>query len=288
MHVLTGSPCSHPWPGLACPLCRTDLTGGREAALSSADAVAALAGAAEVTLRDGDLLQRPEALDIVSAFRGAGARQVELWTTGVMLARPGVAEAVLRAGVTVLAAPLWGDSAESHDWIVGQPGHFLRTIAGLKRVRALGGRTVVVVPLLRPTFRTLPQLVQKSLPLDVSGFRFVTLPGPDRSAQPLLPSLELAAPYLRSAVHMAATAKRSVEVVDVTPCLLGDRASSVTWTGEPRVALGASATAREQGPPCAGCTWGALCPGLPTATTARYGWGSLAGRTDAPPASATK
>ena len=241
-----------------------------------------------MTLRDGDLLQRPEALDILAAWKAGGAKSIELWTTGVMLARPGVVEAVVKAGATTLAAPLWGDTAESHDWIVGQPGHFQRSIAGLKRARALGARTVVIAPVLRPTFRTLPQLVQKSLPLDVTGFRLVSLPGPDRPAQPLLPSLEMAAPYIKAALAMAAAAKRPVELLDLPPCLLAERAAQTTFAWDVTAAAGAVPVSHDRGPPCDTCTWVAVCPGLPTPTVARFGWGTLAGRTDAPTATAAK
>ena len=230
MHVLTGSSCPHPFISAACPLCRGADAPGRQEAPASADAVVAAidaaAGEPEIVLRDGDLLTRPEALDLLQHARQA-SKSLELWTSGLMLARPGVAEAVLRAGVSTLALPLYGDSAEAHDWVTGQPGHFQRVIAGLKRFRALGGKTAVIAPILRPTFRALPLLVQKSIALDVSAFRFVALPGPDRVAQPLLPSLEMVAPYVRQALQMTAAAKRRASVLDVPPCLLGDRAAEV-------------------------------------------------------------
>lgn len=293
MHVLTGSSCPHPFISVACPICRGTDAPGRTEALATADAVAAALdeakGQPEIWLRDGDLLTRPEALELLQHARQSSP-SVELWTSGLMLSRPGVVEAVLRAGVTTIALPLYGDSADSHDWVTGQPGHFQRVIAGLKRVRALGGNTAVIAPLLRPTFRGLPLLVQKSQALHVSAFRFVALPGPDRVGMPLLPSLEMAAPYLRQALTMTAAAKRRASVLDVPPCLLGDRAALVAKEAAPTVlAEGAQAHAREHGPQCEACTWRGQCRGLLTPTAQRFGWAGITARTDAPPtASALK
>lgn len=283
MHVLTGSSCPHPSVSAACPLCRGSDLPGRHPALASPDAVAAAidvaSGQPEIVLRDGELLTRPEALELLQHAKRL-SKAVELWTSGLMLARPGVAESVLRAGVTTLALPLYGDSAEAHDWVTGQSGHFQRVIAGLKLFRALGGKTAVIAPILRPSFRSLPLLVQKSLALDVAAFRFVALPGPDRVAQPLLPSLEMAAPYLRQALQMTTAAKRRSSVLDVPACLLGDRALAAESCS---VAAGATAPNHEFGPPCEACPWRGPCPGLMTATAARFSWARLTARSDAPP-----
>jgi hypothetical protein len=290
VHVLTGSSCPHPFISAACPLCRGADAPGRTAALATADAVVAAIeaaqGEAEIVLRDGDLLTRPEALDLLQHARKS-TKSLELWTSGLMLTRPGVAEAVLRAGVTTLALPLYGDSAEAHDWVTGQPGHFQRVIAGLKRFRALGGKTAVIAPILRPTFRALPLLVQKSIALDVAAFRFVVLPGPDRVAQPLLPSLEMAAPYVRQALQMTAAAKRRGSVLDVPACLLGDRAVDAAKEDNAQaVAEGAVAIEHTFGPPCETCTWRGPCLGQASATAERFGWVGLATRSDPPPRAA--
>ena len=287
MHVLTGSSCPHPSISASCPICRGADAPGRTETLATAEAVAAAldkaAGQPEILLRDGELLARPEALELLQHARRS-SKSVELWTSGLMLARPGVIEAVLRAGVTTIALPLYGDAADSHDWVTGQPGHFQRVIAGLKRVRALGGKTAVIAPILRPTFRGLPLLVQKSQALDVSTFRFVALPGPDRAAQPLLPSLEMAAPYLRQALQMTAAAKRRASVLDVPPCLLGDRAADVAKENAPtEIAIGAITHEREHGPACDGCTWRAHCRGLLSSTAQRFGWAGLTARMDTAP-----
>ena len=238
----------------------------------------------EIVLRDGDLLQRPEALEILQLARQKTKGPLELWTSGLNLARPGVVEAVLRAGANLLAVPLYGDGAESHDWLTGQPGHFQRTIAGLKRARALGSKVAVIAPLLRPSFRNLPLLVQKSHALEVSSFHFVTLPGPDRAGQPLLPSLEMVAPHLRQALNMVQAGKRRATVLDVPACLLAERAPLTMADDHKEMAPTAvDLPTREYGPPCEACTWRGTCPGLLATTATRFGWAGLMARTDLPP-----
>ena len=47
-------------------------------------------GEPELTLRGGDLLARPEALELVAAARRGDAKSLELWTQAPLLARPGL------------------------------------------------------------------------------------------------------------------------------------------------------------------------------------------------------
>lgn len=279
-------------PAVACPLCRgaLDLV---ETALVSADTVLAALrqardrGATAVTLRDGDLLARPEALDLLAQARQLGFQAIEVWTSGPLLARPGIAEAVVRAGAGWIAAPLYGDSAHSHDYVTGQPGHFQRTLAGLQKVRAAGGRPVVLAPILRPTYRNLPPLVQKSLPIDVQAFRFLAPLGQDRADHPLTAPLPMAAQALRAALQIAATAKRRATVFDVPACLLEEDAraldhsqtfDAVTLNQEPGAAQ-RGLPAHEHGKPCEPCLWKSQCPGLARDLAARHGWLGIATQT---------
>ncbi len=286
VHILTGSPCRHPMPAVACPLCRGALD-LMETALVSADAVLATLrqardlGATAVTLRDGDLLARPEALDLLAEARQLGFQAIEVWTSGPLLAQSGIAEAVVKAGAGWIAAPLYGDSALSQDYVTGQPGHFQRTLAGLQKVRAAGGRPVVLAPILRPTYRNLPQLVQKSLPIAVQAFRFLAPLGQDRPDHPLTAPLPMAAQALRAALQIAATAKRRATVLDVPACLLEADAKCLDRSRTLQaMALDVRApTVHEQGKPCEPCAWKTQCPGLARDLATQHGWLGIATRT---------
>jgi hypothetical protein len=274
-------------PAVACPLCRGDAEPGRVAATVDAEAVrsalktACDQGATSITLRDGDLLARPEALDLLAEARSGGVHGIEVWTSGLLLAQPGAAQRVGRAGASHVAAPLFGDSAASHDYVAGQPGHFQRTLAGLKRARAAGLHTVVLAPILRATYRNLPQLIQKSLALDVSAFRLVAALGQDRPRHPLLAPLAMSMNALQAALQVAQAAARPATVLDVPACLLGEGAR---WLATPViVATTASADAHEHGRACELCSWRGRCPGLPVGLARQHGWQGLVARSDDPP-----
>ena len=294
-HVLTGSPCRHTVPRAACPLCPQHAEAARDEAVSDAAAVVAAlsaahaAGARAVTLRDGDLLARPEALDLLDAARTMGFAAVELWTGSLSLAQAGMAEQVAAAGATHVGLPLYGDAAESHDYVAATPGHFQRTIQALKRTRAAGLRTLVLAPMLRPTYRNLPQLVQKSVAIDVAGFRFVASPGQDRSTNPLLAPLPLTAPYLQTALQRATAARLRAVMLAVPACVLGTYAAQQLPVPPVFAAIGLQegltplAPVFVQGKPCEACTWRLVCPGQLGSLAAQHGWVGLVARADAPP-----
>lgn len=261
-------------PAVACPLCRHGEPGRAEALATVARVLATLdqartRGATTVILRDGDLLARPEALEILGHAKDLGL-QVELWTNGPVLARPGIAQAVVQAGATSLAVPLYGDTAQAHDYVAGHAGHFQRTIAGLQKVRAAGGHAVILAPILRPTFRNLALLVQKSLALQVRAFRFVAPVGQDREQHPLCIPAPLTAQALRSALHLVAAGRCQATVLDVPACVLGDEAKALDRA--PVLQVQEQQIAHEHGKPCETCSVRVECPGLPRQRAMQHGW----------------
>lgn len=281
-HLLSGSPCPHPMPAVACPVCGGDAGPGRvEALVAAEDLATAWAGlaAAHLVLRGGDLLARPEALDLLASARQGGANELELWTQAPALARPGVAQAVVRAGATAIAVPLYADTAAGHDFVTGQPGHFQRTLAALQAIRQAGAQALVLAPLLRPSYRQLPLLVQKCVPAGVAGLRLIALSGQDRMPHPLLAPLALVGPAVRAAVRTAQAARRPVQVLGVPACVLGDEVAAVT---QPTVVgpAGLPVPPSEQGRPCIDCSWRDRCPGVAAGLVHQHGWVGLAARVD--------
>lgn len=287
-HLLTGSPCRHTQPNVACPLCGSE----GEASSCSSDAVFAAMqtlrerGALRLTLRGGDLLARPEALDLLGAARTLGFEAIEVWTAGPALARANVSERVVAAGASHLAVPLYGDSAQSHDYVTGTPDHFRHVIAGLRRARGAGARVTVLAPLLRPTMRSLALLVRHCLPLDVAAFRFIAPVTAERAAHPILAPLVLAAPHLRSALQFAVASRRRATVQGVPACLLGEY-GALALSSPPLLWSAQAATQAPLpeglfGKPCQGCTWRSRCPGLHPGLAMRLNWSHIDPRTDAP------
>ena len=253
-----------------------ELGGAQGARLTAQQLVQALPQATgKLVLRGGELLQRPEALEILAAARRA-APQVELWSNGAPLARSGAAQTVRRAGATAVAIGLWGDSPESHDYATGVPGSFARAIAGLKAARAAGLRTALIAPLLRPTYRNIPSLLQKSLALGIDAALLWAPPGPDRTEHPLLAPLAAMGPYVDAGLRILRASGKNGAVLGFLPCALDAPAAAadLSHLAQPqRLAVRA--------PACAGCTWSASCPGQTLGRAQLHGWTGLVGRTDA-------
>lgn len=247
-------------------------------------------GATEIELRDGEILLRPEALDLLSQARRDGARKLSVWTAGALLARPGTAEAVRKAGATQVVVGLFGDSAAAHDYVTATPGHFARVLAGMQASRKAGLSVWVVAPLLRPTFRGLPLMVQKVIPGGVTGVRLWAPGGPDRVQHPLLAPLAVMAQTVRHAAHLLATAGRGCAIDQVPACLLGDVAEfapplpryNARHNGQREPpAIG------EFGPACEQCAWRSGCAGQTVDRARLHGWVGLDARMDPPTGAAT-
>ncbi len=289
LHLLTGSPSQHNLPRQVDAVCQRSDCGQRAEPIANAESLLAAMqqarneGIATASLRDGELLQRPEALEILQQSRKMGFSALEVWSNGHLLAQPGAAEAIARAGATHIAVPLYGDTAESHDFVTATPGHFARAIAGLRRARAAGLRTVVVVPILRPTFRNLSQIVQKSLAIEVSAFRIVAHDGPDRDKHPLLAPLPLASRYVQLAQARADAAKKRCTISDIPLCLLGEQVADALREVTRIVTLAevaAEAKAYLHGKPCEPCAWRDRCPGQLAGLAAAHGWVGVSARMD--------
>ncbi len=304
--INTASPCVHPWPTLICPVCgplrdasasaplqagTSQVRGDAEAVLTAIRAGLA-AGHRHFDLLGGELLLRPEALDLLTQARREGAQGLAVWTAGALLARPEAALRIRQAGATQVVVGLFGDSPAAHDYVAGNEGHFQRVLAGLRAARAAKLGVWVAAPLLRPTFRGLPGLVQKTLPAGVAGVHLWAPPGPDRSSQPLLAPLPLMAPWVQAAVKILATAKRPWRVDGLPACLMGEWARlQPEWPQWSAATLPPANPAdgeqspqepNEFSPRCDECTWRSGCPGLPAPRARSHGWLGLQPRTDAP------
>lgn len=166
-----------------------------------------------VVLTGGEVTILPDPPGLVALCRELGFSQIALITNGRMLARPGLAEALVDAGLTEVCVSVYDLRDEVHDALTREPGSLRETLAGLERMLALaaGGAdlavrvgTVVcaanhdgVAPLLR---RMAPQGVRGFLLFDVVlSARYdepleharVTALARELAADPLLASCDL-------------------------------------------------------------------------------------------------
>lgn len=89
----------------------------------------------------------PEALlRLARACRDAGPAPTRLQTNGLRLAREGLLDRLLEAGVGLFALPLYGPDAPSHDAVTRAPGSFEAVRSSARR---LGGRAVLHAVVLR-------------------------------------------------------------------------------------------------------------------------------------------
>ena len=96
----------------------------------------------------------PDFAHALQLARSQGFESIELMTSGLALATPGVAEQWRQAGIETIAVPIYSAEAEVHDQVVGVQCHD-RLLAGLDAAVAAGIRVHIHTLALR---RTLPGL----------------------------------------------------------------------------------------------------------------------------------
>lgn len=148
--------CAHCWVG-ASP--RIDTAGE----LTPAEAMRVVdqideLGASACTLSGGELLTRPDALDIVEALAGRGV-QVWIETNGLLIRDRflELAPRIQQRGLLGMGISLDGGTAETHERLRG-PHTFERTVRNLRRLKLAGVRFSVQCILNRSNIETIPAL----------------------------------------------------------------------------------------------------------------------------------
>ena len=269
--VMTGSAAQHPTPGLYPPRATVSAEAVAEAIKTAQDG-------SSIRLQEGDLLTRPDLPGWLGELRGRGFRAIAVETSGWVFAKPGVAKHLKKQGLTHALIPLLGSSAAAHDWLTETSGAFARSLRGVRQARAEGLRVRVIAPILRPTFRNLPDLVRRSLAIGVSGFEFRLPSDADRPAHGYHPHPALAAPHVIEALRLARAADRSATVTGVPLCLLDDSVKFATELQAPDVVIAggeAPLSPRVLGDPCADCAARDRCGGLYESIATPRAWAGI-------------
>jgi len=95
--------------------------------------------------------------------RDVGFTRVQLMTSGLPLADPGVAANWYALGIRSVTSPLYAANAAGHDAVVGVPGQFERVVRGLDAAVAHGIRAHVHTLALRRNLDQLRELAELSL-----------------------------------------------------------------------------------------------------------------------------
>lgn len=91
-------------------------------------------GIQNVDFDGGEPLLHPGIMEAVRHASETGYHQINVTSNGRILARPDMATALLKSGVTSLLISLHGESPDVHDLITGKPGSFCETIAGIDNI----------------------------------------------------------------------------------------------------------------------------------------------------------
>lgn len=133
------------------------------------------AGATRLILSGGEPTLHPELPDLIRHARRLGYGWVQIISNGRRLAYPAFLQALLDAGLDEVTFSIHGSSPAVHDAMVGVPGAFEQTFAGLRAALAAGRVVSVDVVLTRRNLADAPALVRRALAAGVREFDILWL-----------------------------------------------------------------------------------------------------------------
>ncbi len=245
------------------------------------------AGFKRLGFSGGEALLRPDLPQLVKAARRVGFKAVRLQTNGARLASIPTAAKLVRAGLTVCKFTFASHLPETHDRLVGKPGAFKKSLAGLSNIMKLRAAVGVNLLITKANYRALPESLRFFMDKGVANFVLIypIYTGEMARSAGLRVSLPQAAPYIVKALRLASDSGlgREVKALNVPPCLLPgfeQRASGlyrfntvvVAADGVQRDLDSVAAAARRQGPLCARCFFKTKCRGIDGNYLGIFGW----------------
>jgi radical SAM protein with 4Fe4S-binding SPASM domain len=106
----------------------------------------AAAGTAFLTITGGEVCSRKDFLEIVDAAHERGFA-IKVMTNATLITDE-IAQHLADVGVLEVSVSVYGPTAEIHDAVTDMPGSFVKTLAGIERLRARGIWVVMKTPLL--------------------------------------------------------------------------------------------------------------------------------------------
>ncbi len=251
----------------------------------------------------GEALLRRDLPQLIKAARKVGFKAVRLQTNGMRLSSFAAAEKLVRAGLTVCKFTFAGHLPAVHDRLVGKPGAFKKSLAGLSNLLKLKAAVGVNLLVAKANYRALPETLKFFMDKGVSNFVLIypIYTGAMGRSRAMRISLPAAAPYIAKALRLAADSGlgREVKALNVPPCLLPGFQSMasglyrfntvvVAADGEARDLDSSVSAARRQGPPCARCFFKKTCRGIDHNYLDIFGWRGISPVKSKPPAARLK
>jgi pyruvate-formate lyase-activating enzyme len=221
-------------------------------------------GARTLLLAGTEPTTHPSFARVLSSAKGHGIERIEVMTSGLALAEPGVAERWFAQGVRAVAVPIYGVTPELHDDVVRVPGHHARLLGALRNAVAAGLVVELHTLALR---RLLPHLG------DLAAFAHA-LTGQPLGVAPVRDKpgiFAFASEALRYETLADALRGAPVALVGFPACAAPD----LPRGGAPVLALYARGMAHTYGRACAGCPARSRCLGVIPAHLRLFGEGEL-------------
>lgn len=245
-----------------------------------------------VWLAGGEVTIRPDLPALIRAARGVGFTRVGLQTNGRVVAAPGAAASLVRAGLTDVAVALPAASEALHAFLVGVPGALRQTLTGARHARASGLGLQLTTVVTRSALTELPAIARLSVELRADAHRWVVARDQGAATIGVLPRLSAVEAPLAEVIRFEQDARIDVETVGVPLCLLPDRgAMAADRLADPGVVrvfppgLEEVPRPREKPGVCVGCTLAPVCPGVDLAYLGRWGTDELRPLPGPPPGS---
>ncbi|MBI5622586.1 MAG: radical SAM protein [Elusimicrobia bacterium] len=127
-----------------------------------------------IALAGNEPLLHPELAKILRLCRKQGFVEVEVMTSGTLLAEPSRAASLMKAGATSLALPLYAAEPGLHDRLTGRRGSFDEALKSVENARKAGLKVFIHTNLMRQNLGALAGL--EDLAARQWGLPFVILP----------------------------------------------------------------------------------------------------------------
>lgn len=223
----------------------------------------------------GEATLRADLPELVSYARELGLENIEVQSNGRIYANRCYAEKLIKAGVNNFVISLHSHIPEISDYIMGVPGAFEQTIAGIKNLNELGQAVKINIVLMKQNYDLLEEHVKfmlENFAIKEFRFTFVMLEGNvAEDINGIVPRMSEVAPHIERAIDIAKD-QVGCFVYNMVPCLLPEYVKYINDMGtfdtlllgpEFETSLDDSRKTRKtKGVQCSGCKYNELCDGI--------------------------
>ncbi len=249
-------------------------------------------GARRALFQGGEPTVRRDLGDLLADAHALGYLATTIFTNARMAASRAGARWLVGMNVTWFQVSIQGGTAEAHDASVGATGAFEQTIAGARRLIALGQRVKINAVLTRHLLDTLAPFAEQMIAIGPEEVGLDTVKpsgafGDGRASYAdLVPALGAYGPSIRDAVLAMDAAGLVARLTSFPPCLVpgaehlvSEEASSTLTHQSSGVSVNKLAWKRAmqaKGARCGECAYDATCGGVYAPYAELHGTGELA------------